>query len=84
MSETEEARVAVLEQIARDTAAALVDIRTELREFRQETRSEFRSIRAEHREDFRLLLSRQDRHFYWLLAAIAAVLGVMAHGFHWI
>jgi len=80
MSETIDARVAVLEQIARDNTAGLADIRLELRELR----TELKGLRSDMRDDFRLLLSRQDRHFYWLLAAIAAVLGVMAHGFHWI
>jgi len=77
MSETIDARVAVLEQIARDTAAALAEIRAELK-----------AIRGEHREDFRLLLNRQDRQFLWLLSVMlgtwATLLGVMAHGFHWI
>jgi hypothetical protein len=38
-------RVAVLEQIARDTAAALTDIRADLREFRTEMRSDFGQLR---------------------------------------
>ena len=35
-------RVAVLEQIARDTAATLADIRTDNRDIRSEARSQFR------------------------------------------
>jgi hypothetical protein len=31
-----------------------------------------------------LLLTRQDRHFYWVLACFAALLAVMAHGFKWL
>jgi len=57
-----EARVAVLETMARSTEAALADIRAELRDIR----------------------SAQARDFRWMLAAFAALLGVMAHGFHWL
>jgi tRNA threonylcarbamoyladenosine modification (KEOPS) complex Pcc1 subunit len=57
-----EPRVAVLEQIARDTAIILAEIRADIREMRSAMRTDFR----------------------WLLAALAALLGVMAHGFHWI
>jgi hypothetical protein len=36
MTDDPRSRIAVLEQIARDTAATLTDIRTDLREFRSE------------------------------------------------
>jgi hypothetical protein len=49
-------RVAVLEQIARDTATALADIRTELRGLRTELREDLRDIRQAQRSDFRWLL----------------------------
>jgi hypothetical protein len=59
-------RVAVLEQIARETVAGLADIRTELRQMRTEARSDFRWILG------------------IVLAGNAGLLGVMAHGFHWL
>ena len=77
-------RVAVLEQIARDTAAALGEIRAELRAMRSDIDHQFGDIRTELR-DLRAELNRSVR---WLLglwfASLGAVLAVMAHGFHWI
>lgn len=50
-----------------------------------------RSIEAvlgEMRTDVREIRVQQDRDFRWLLglylAGTAAILGVMAHGFHWL
>jgi len=61
-----ESRVAVLEQIARSTTAALerLDRRLDVME-------------REQRSDFRWLLGL-------ILAQTGALLGVMAHGFHWL
>ncbi|MBV9736154.1 MAG: hypothetical protein JO209_09615 [Acidisphaera sp.] len=67
-----ESRVAVLETIARNTESALAEIRSELRGMRTSIDAELRDIRAAQARDFR-----------WMLAAFAALLGVMAHGFHW-
>jgi len=61
-----EARVAVLEQIARSTLASLERIERRLD-----------SVAAEQRSDFRWLLGM-------LLGTTGALLGVMAHGFHWL
>jgi len=90
-----EARVAVLEQIARTTAAALDRIerrqdasveRIEQRLDRAEasTRVEFQrietrlgAIEANARADHRWVLGI-------LLGGFAGLLGVMAHGFHWL
>jgi ElaB/YqjD/DUF883 family membrane-anchored ribosome-binding protein len=44
-------RVAVLEQIARDTAAGLADIRSELRQMRTESRTELQGLRTEFRTE---------------------------------
>lgn len=61
-----EPRMAVLEEIARSTKAALERIDRRLDAIEQ----------------------RQHTDFLWLLSLIlgqfAALLGVMAHGFHWI
>jgi len=46
------------------------------------------TILADIRADIREIRGQQDRDFRWLLglylAGTAAMLGVMAHGFHWI
>jgi len=77
MADTIEPRVAVLEQIARETSEILRELRIDVRE-----------MRARQDTDFRFMVSRQDRQFYWLvgiyLAGTAALLGVMAHGFKWL
>lgn len=61
-----ESRVAVLEQIARTTTAALERLDRRLD-----------TIEREQRADFRWLLGL-------ILAQTGALLGVMAHGFHWL
>lgn len=66
-------RVAVLEQIARDTATALSDIRADLR-----------GLRSDLRDDFRWLLRVMLGGFITVLGGFITVLGVMAHGFKWL
>ena len=61
-----EARVAVLEQIARATSASLDRIERRLD-----------VVATDQRSDFRWLLGM-------MLGATGALLGVMAHGFHWL
>ncbi len=68
-----EARVAVLEQIARTSMAS--SERIERRFDAMERR--FDALTAEHRADFRWLLGI-------MLGGFGAMLGVMAHGFHWL
>lgn len=68
-----EARVSVLEHIAQTNAAALERID---RRFDQLERR-FDQMAAEHRADFRWLLGI-------MLAGFGGLLGVMAHGFHWL
>ena len=68
-----ESRVAVLEQIARSTTAALE--RLERRFDTMDQRMD--SVMREQRADFRWLLGL-------ILAQTGALLGVMAHGFHWL
>jgi hypothetical protein len=66
-------RVAVLEEIARGTKAALERIERRLDSFERR----FDSLAAEQRADFRWLLGM-------MIGWGAALLGVMAHGFHWL
>ncbi|MGD0110018.1 MAG: hypothetical protein ABSC06_39280 [Rhodopila sp.] len=70
-------RVAVLDEIARGTKAALERIERRLDSSERRMDDGFRSLAAEQRADFR-----------WLLGVMigwgAALLGVMAHGFHWL
>lgn len=73
-------RVAVLEEIARGTKAALDRIERRLdaidgRLDRMDGRID--RLMLEHRADFRWLLSL-------IIGGNAALLGVMAHGFHWL
>jgi hypothetical protein len=99
MADDMPARVAVLEQLAATTAAALTDIRTDLRELRSEMRTDLREIRTRQEADFRTLIERGDRHFQALLTrgdrqfysllgiyltGTAAILGLLAHSFKWI
>jgi hypothetical protein len=75
-----ESRVAVLEQIARATTAGLerIERRMDLQT------AELRMLSAEHRSDFRRLLGGMLAGFATMLGAYGALLGVMAHGFHWL
>jgi hypothetical protein len=68
-----EARVAVLEQIARTTTAALerIERRLDSMDRRIDT------VVTDQRADFRWLLGA-------MLGGFGAMLGVMAHGFHWL
>ncbi len=65
-----ESRVAVLEQIARTTTAALERIERRMDMHAAE-------LRTEHRSDFRWMLCI-------MLGGFGALLGAMAHGFHWL
>jgi hypothetical protein len=75
-----ESRVAVLEQIARTSVATAERIERRFdaidRRFDAVDRR-FESLSAEHRADFRWLLGI-------MLGGFGAMLGVMAHGFHWL
>ena len=82
-----ESRVAVLEQIARTTAASLerIERRFEAIDRRLEA-FDRRFERLDRRIDALTMTYRAD--FRWLLGIIlggfGAMLGVMAHGFHWL
>jgi hypothetical protein len=68
-----EARVAVLEQIARTTSAALERIERRLDSMGRR----IDVVVTDQRADFRWLLGV-------MLGGFGAMLGVMAHGFHWL
>jgi hypothetical protein len=68
-----EARVAVLEQIARATSASLDRIERRLD-----------VVATDQRSDFRWLLGMMVGATGTVLAAMAGLAGVMAHGFHWL
>jgi hypothetical protein len=66
-----EARIAVLEQIAKDTKDVLVEMKQDIRDMRQDQKD----IRHDRRTDFRLL-------FGALISATLGLFHLMAHGFH--
>jgi hypothetical protein len=68
-----EACVAVLEQIARTTAATL-----------ERTERRLDAVVTEQRADFRWLLGVMLGGFGAMVGGFGAVLGVMAHGLHWL
>ena len=75
-----ESRVAVLEQIARTTAASLdrIERRLDSMDGRIDT-----VVTGQH-SDFRWLLGIMLGGFGAMLGGFGAMLGVMAHGFHWL
>ncbi len=101
-----EARVAVLEQIARTTVTTLDRIERRLDAFETNTRNDLRQIQADLKQldtgihadmkqldggiraDMRQLQGDARADFRWLLGVVlgasAGLLGVMAHGFHWL
>ncbi len=79
-----EARVAVLEQIAKDTRDALSGLREEMREMRTDLRSKMRDLRADQRAGFRTLLGMIFALGGLSLTIGLGLLGVMAKGFHWL
>jgi hypothetical protein len=84
-----EARVAVLEQIARDTAATLqrLERRFDAVDHRFDNvdrRIDAVAVAEAQRAEFRWLLGVVLGGFATVLGGIGAMLGVMAHGFHWL
>jgi tetrahydromethanopterin S-methyltransferase subunit F len=66
-------RVAVLEQIAKTTQAAIERIDRRLE-----------TIENNQRSDFRWTLGIMITGYLGIIAGFTGILGVMAHGFHWI
>jgi hypothetical protein len=89
-----ESRVAVLEQIARNTAATLERIERRFdaidRRFDAVDRRfdmldrQIDTLAARQQADFRWLLGVMFSGFSATIAGFAAMLGVMAHGFRWL
>ena len=89
-----ESRVAVLEQIARTTAAGLERIERRLDSMEGRFTGlegrfaaidrRFDALNSEHRADFRWLLGIMLGGFGAMLGGFGAMLSVMAHGFHWL
>ncbi len=86
-----ESRVAVLEQVARTTIAALERLErrmdllgTDLRTGLDQQRASTERLAADHRADFRWLLGVMLAGFGTMIGLTCGLLGVMAHGFHWL
>ena len=82
-----EARVAVLEQIARTTTAALERIERRLAAMEGRFTAidrRFDALASEQRADFRWLIGVMLGGFAATIGGFGALLGVMAHGFHWL
>jgi hypothetical protein len=75
-----ESRVAVLEEIARNTALTLTRIERRLDAVDQR----FDVQSATQRADFCWLVGIMFGGFSATIAGFATMLGVMAHGFHWL
>jgi hypothetical protein len=75
-----ESRAAVLEEIARSTAMTLARIERRLDVVDQR----FDVLAASQRADFRWLVGIMFGGFSATIAGFATMLGVMAHGFHWL
>lgn len=71
-----EARVAVLEQIAKDTRDTLASLRTDFRADIASLTTEMRALRTDQRNDYRWLLSL-------MIGVGGGLLAAMAKGFHW-
>ncbi len=69
-----ESRVAVLEQIARARLSRRWNASI----------AAFDQMAAEHRADFRWLLGIMLAGFGTLIGMMSGMLGVIAHGFHWL
>ena len=80
MTDETPSRLSALEQIVRNTEAAFT--RIEARFDRIEARLE--RIDASRHEDFRFLVGLIFGAYGLGIAGFAALLGVMARGFHWI
>jgi len=83
-----EARVAVLEEIAKSNKESLGEIKSELRGMRGEVNADLREVRGELQGGLRGVRSAHDRDFRITFAAIiAATLGLawmLAHSLHWL
>ncbi|MBO1080876.1 hypothetical protein [Roseomonas haemaphysalidis] len=72
-----EARIAVLEQIARTTSESLTEIKTEIRGLKTTVETKLEAARERHDRDFRIT-------FGAIIAVALGLAGLMAKGFRWI
>ena len=83
-----EARVAALEQIASAAVAALERIERRHEALAHEFRAEIGQLRTDMKDGFRDLRASigpiSGRCSASLLGGFAGMLGLMAHGFHWL
>lgn len=90
-----ETRIALLEQSTNHIKESIDEIKSTLN--RLENKLDFNVTRLDNKADsnfekldnkidsiFTKLDNKIDSNFKWLLAAIAGLAGLMAHGFHWI
>lgn len=84
-------RVALLEQIVQANAATFARFerlfeaqRADLRVQSDQYRVDLRALSDQQRADFRWLLGIMLGGFGLMLSGFGALLGVMAHGFHWL
>lgn len=77
-------RVAILEQIAKDTKEGLAGLRSDGRDWRSDVRGELRDLRSEMRD----VRGDMQTSFRWLLGIMlgmgGGLLAAMAKGFHWL
>lgn len=87
-------RVAVLEQIARNTEktlgelradmrAGFTDVRSEMRAGFADMHAEFRAVRAEAKSDYRWLIGIMLGGFALTIGGFVSMAGLIGHGFHW-
>jgi len=83
-----EARVAVLEQIAKQTSETLVGIRADLASIRSDLKTDLGSVKTEVRTGLEAARDRHDRDFRITFGAIITVAlgmaGLIAKGFKWL
>lgn len=72
-----EARIAKLEASMEHVQEDIRDIKADLRGFRDQVHDDFKSDRSTARAEFLWLVGGA-------IAAVTVLVGVMAHGFHWI
>jgi hypothetical protein len=83
-----EARVAVLEQIAKQTSETLVGIRTDLASIKSDLKTDLGSAKTEVRTGLEAARDRHDRDFRLtfsvIIMAALGLAGLMAKGFKWL
>lgn len=90
-----EPRIAILEQIAKDTKDTLKEIKEDLRAMRVEIKDDLQAMRGDIKTETTALRNTQERDFRLTMGVIVTLaiglgglmlglLGLMAKGFHWL